>query len=224
MRVTTCRVTESGGLLSPSYTSDFNATGVPAHTGPYDAVVIGASFGGPPAIEQILGPLPRKFPVPIAICQHISPGFTRGWAERLNHISKLRVIEVTKTTQVEPGRVYVAPAGMQTRFTRSGKVVYLRADPDFADSLYVPSIDQFMASASRAYGSHLLAVILTGLGSDGAAGILEVRRMGGYTIAESAQTAASSSMPDAAVLAGAVVERLPLPAIAKKILGLAEKR
>jgi two-component system chemotaxis response regulator CheB len=198
--------------------------GVPGHTGPYDAIVIGASFGGPPAIEKILTALPRKFPTPIAICQHISPGFTAGWADRLNTLCSLKVVEIAKTMQVERGRVYVAPAGFQTRFTRSGKVVYLRADPDYADSLYVPSIDQMMTSASRAFGSHLLGVLLTGLGNDGSAGMLAIREMGGYTIAEAAETAASDSMPSSAARAGAVIEQLPLPRIIDRILEFAGKQ
>lgn len=199
---------------------EFGGLGTPSHMGPYDAVIIGASFGGPPAVEAVLSELPRKFPAPIAICQHICPGFTAGWAARLNRITKLKVSEAKSGTMIEPGHVYVAPAGYQTRFTRVGKEVYLRVDEDYADSLYVPSVDQMMRSAPAAFGSHTLGILLTGLGSDGASGMLAIRQAGGYTIAESADTAASHSMPGSAVELGAVVEQLPIGKVASRVIEL----
>lgn len=198
----------------------FLSIGVPGHTGPYDAIIIGASFGGPTAIEHILKQMPRKFPTPVMICQHIAAGFTSSWADRLNKHSKLRVAEASAGTVIKPGHAYIAPAGLQTRFTRVGTSFYLRVDEDFADSLHVPSIDMMMSSAAHAFGNKVLAILLTGLGDDGAAGMLAIRQAGGYTIAESEETAASHSMPLAAANRGAVIEQLPLDRIVERMLEL----
>ncbi len=199
--------------------------GVPANTGPYDALVIGASFGGPPAVEALLGALPRRFPVPVAVCQHITEGFTTAWAQRLDAKCKLPVAEAQHRAVFEPGRVWIAPTGRHLRFMRAGREpARMRLDEDFADSLHVPSIDIMFSSAAATFGSCVLAVLLTGLGSDGATGMLAIRRAGGYTLAESAATAASHSMPGAAVGLGAVVEELPLPAIIERVVELGARR
>lgn len=202
----------------------FSAMGVPAHTGPYDAVLVGASFGGPPAVSRLLAALPRDFPAPVAVCQHITAGFTASWAERLSATCALPVVEAANRMRFDPGRVHIAPAGMQTRFGKGALGAFLRVDPDFADSLYVPSVDIMMSSASTTFGSHTLAVLLTGLGHDGACGMLSVREAGGYTIAESASTAASYSMPGAAAGLGAVVEVLPLDAVIERVVELGVAR
>lgn len=194
--------------------------GVPANTGPFEAIVIGASFGGPKAVEAILAQVPKYFPVPIAICQHMTPGATAPWAHRLCEICALEVVEAEPRTRFKPGTVYIAPAGMQMRLARGPLGPSVRIDPDFADSLHVPSVDILFSSAAQAFGSQVLGVLLTGLGSDGASGLLQIRLAGGYTIAESAETAASHSMPGSAVKCGAVVEELPLQSIPGRVLEL----
>lgn len=198
----------------------YTAMGVPAHIGPYEALVVGASFGGPPAIEALLTSLPADFPVPVLVCQHIMEGFTGGWAERLCRRSRIKVVEAKPGVPFCPGTAYIAPSGFQTRFSRATQRAILRIERDFADSLYVPSVDITMSSAAQVFGSHTLAVLLTGLGNDGACGMLAVRQAGGYTIAESAESAASYSMPESAGLAGAVVEELPLDGIIARIAEL----
>lgn len=199
----------------------FSAMGVPAHTGPFDLVVVGASFGGPPAVSALLEALPAEFPSPLVVCQHIVSGFTASWATRLGEICALPVAEASDGMRIESGRVYIAPSGFQTRVAK-GAVgrAFFRVDVDFADSLYVPSVDLLMSSAARTFGSHTLAVLLTGLGHDGACGMLAVREAGGYTIAESASTAASYSMPGSAAELGAVVEVLPLGRVISRVLEL----
>ncbi len=103
-------------------TSDpmLGSAGVPVWMGAFEVVVIGASFGGPPAVERVLAELPRGFAVPVVICQHISPGHTAQWAELLNGRCKLRVAEAVRGESLEPGRAYVAPAGRHLRFMRAG--------------------------------------------------------------------------------------------------------
>jgi two-component system chemotaxis response regulator CheB len=199
----------------------YNPAGVPAHRGPFDLVVIGASFGGPPAIARILNGLPRGFPVPIAIVQHMTPGSTEQWAELLDHQSALKVTEAQRGKILEPGHVYVAPAGRHLRFMRGDdKKLRARLDADFADSLHVPSIDFMMSSAAQVVGSHVLAALLTGMGADGAIGMLAVRQAGGYTLAESEETAQSYSMPGSAVRLGAIVEKLPIDRLAQRVAEL----
>jgi two-component system chemotaxis response regulator CheB len=183
--------------------------------------VIGASFGGPRAVESILSAFPRYFPLPIAVCQHMTEGMTGMWAERLSHVCPFPVVEGTARAKFRPGTAYVAPAGRQMRLLAGPNGTQLRVDPDFADSLHVPSIDILFSSAADALGSRVLAVLLTGLGNDGASGMLRIRLAGGYTIAESAETAVSHSMPGSAVNAGAVVEQLPLQRIAERVMTLA---
>lgn len=189
--------------------------------GPFDALVIGASFGGPPAIEEILGGLPRRFALPVAICQHITPGMTRPWADALTSKCRVRVVEAQPRSRFEAGTVYLAPAGMQMRLTSTSLGPMVRLEPDFADSLHVPSIDVLFSSAAKTFGSRTLAVVLTGLGTDGTIGMLQIRQAGGYTIGESSQTAASYSMPGSAHDAGAVVQQLPLHRITERLVELA---
>ncbi len=203
------------------YLTGAGLAGVPSSRGPFDAVVVGASFGGPAAVERIARELPDDFPLPVGVCQHISSGMTGLWSERLSGLCSLRVREASHKMAFEPGSIYIAPTGLQTRLKRSAGGYLLHVTPDGATPLYAPSIDELFASAAQVYGSRTLAVLLTGLGADGAEGMLAVRMAGGYTIAESADTAASYSMPGAAVELGAVVEELPLGRIAPRVLELA---
>ncbi len=201
-----------------------SASGVPASTGPFEALVIGASFGGPRAIEKILAALPRRFRLPVAVCQHITPGMTALWADSLCGKCRVKVVEAVSHTPFEPGVVHIAPAGMQMRLSNVGGRPVVRLDPDFADSLHVPSIDVLFTSAAQTFGSRTLAVVLTGLGNDGTMGMLQVRQAGGYTIGESQATAVSYSMPGSAHEAGAVVEQLPLDRIPERIIELGAVR
>jgi len=198
------------------------SVGVPVWMGTFEIVVVGASFGGPPAVERVLSGLPRDFPVPVVVCQHISPGHTAQWAELLDGRCVVHVVEAARNGRLEPGYAYIAPAGRHLRFMRAedGGPVRIRLDADFADSLHVPSIDLMFSSAAQVFGARTLAVLLTGMGSDGATGMLSVRRAGGHTIAESEQTAAAYSMPGAAVGLGAVVDVLPIDRIASRVAEL----
>ena len=203
----------------------FSSAGVPVWMGPFEIVLIGASFGGPPAVERILRELPRDFPVPVVVCQHMTPGHTAQWAQLLDSRSALRVREAANNRRLAPGHVDIAPAGRHLRFMRiDDGAALIRLDADFADSLHVPSIDLMFSSATQLFGSRILAALLTGMGSDGATGMLAIRRAGGHTLAESEHTAASYSMPGAAVGLGAVVEKLPLEQLARRAVELGSRR
>jgi len=188
--------------------------------GPYEAVIIGASMGGPPALEQVLSGIPSDFPVPIAICQHMPAGATESFAHRLSEVCNLPVTEAVHGERFLPGHVYLAPGGAQTRITRNGGVSRLMVDADFADSLYVPSVDVLFSSSAQAYGPHQLAVIMTGMGWDGAAGMLAVREAGGYTIAQTLESSHAPSMPMRAIGAGGVGEQVSLDHLSSRIQGL----
>jgi two-component system chemotaxis response regulator CheB len=175
---------------------------------PLDVLVIGASTGGPPTVEHILRELPRDFRAPVAICQHMPPGFTETWAERLDSVSRLEVREARFGESFEQGNVYLAPIGKHMRVIRENKHATISLDMDFADSLHVPSIDILMSSVAQAYGSRALAVLLAGLGTDGALGMQAVRRAGGHTITEAADSAVAYSMPGSAVEIGAAAQEV----------------
>jgi len=201
--------------------SGFSAAGVPVWTGAFDLTAIGASFGGPKAIERVLSELPLLFPVPVVICQHMTPGHTESWARLLDERCKVRVLQAENNLLLEPRRVYIAPSGRHIRFIRDSLGKHrIRLDADFADSLHVPSIDVMFSSAAQVFGARTLGVLLGGLGSDGATGMLAIRRAGGHTIAEAEETAASYSMPGAAVGLGAVVDVLPIGRLAARVAAL----
>ena len=196
--------------------------GVPMGVGPIDAVFVGASLGGPAAIGEVLSRLPADFPVPVAVCQHISKGFTRVLVDRLDNACPLEVHEAADGEVFGAGHIYVAPSGVHMRVRKTHEGARVRLDEDFADSLHVPSIDVLMSSAAQAFGSCALAVLLTGMGSDGALGMYAVRKAGGHTICEAEETAVSYSMPKSAVELGAAAEQAPIEEIADRILSRME--
>lgn len=188
----------------------------PDLSGP-ELCVIGASTGGPAALQLLLEQLPVDFPLPVAIVQHMPPGFTRPFANRLNGLCRLRVSEAVEGDQLRPGRVLIAPAGMHLRISR-GLGATLSADA--AGARHVPSVDVLFRSAERARPGKVLGVLLTGMGEDGAEGLSLIRAHGGVTIAESEATCAVYGMPRAAVERGAAQHVLPLPAIAAALAAL----
>jgi two-component system, chemotaxis family, protein-glutamate methylesterase/glutaminase len=198
-------------------------TGTPVGGAPLLGVVIGASAGGPSAIETLLAPLPRNFPVPIAVCQHMTDGAIRLWAERLDSVCRLRVVEAAQGDEFVAGRVYIAPIGRHMRIRGSALAPVLSLEPDRFDSRHVPSIDLLMESAAVVFGSRVLGVLLTGMGADGSKGLLTIRRAGGVTLVESSESAFMPSMPESAVKIGAAGEVVPLAGmgdvIARRVTG-----
>jgi two-component system chemotaxis response regulator CheB len=184
---------------------------------PPELIVIGASTGGPPAIEALLRELGADLPVPIALVQHMPPGFTRAFAERLNAHLPIAVREAEDGEVMRPGTVYIAPGGMHLRIT--GSAAHLRTSLARAPErvLHCPSVDVLFASAGRVLEGRVVAVLLTGMGQDGAEGMLSLARRGAHTIAQDETTSIIFGMPRAALLAGAVREVLPLPAIGRRL-------
>lgn len=188
-----------------------------ARTSRLEIVTVGASTGGPTAIQSIVTRLDAEFPVPIVVAQHMPPGFTRTFAERLDRLSRLSVEEAKDGDRVEPGRVLIAPGGANTVVVRSGKGLTVRLEDREEGQPYVPSVDRLFESAAAAAGTRVLGVLLTGMGNDGRRGMVAIKRAGGQTVAESEETAIIFGMPREAIAAGVVDRVLPLPEVVPEL-------
>lgn len=183
-----------------------------------DLIAIAASTGGPQALRALLGSLPAQFPVPLAIVQHIPQGFTRLLAERLDALSPLEVVEAEEGLPLKPGRAVIARAGEHLKFQRRNQQVVCHLDDEPAEALHRPSADVLFTSAAQVFGSHVLAVVLTGMGQDGLRGAAEIKARGGRVIAESSATAVVFGMPRAVQEAGLADIVSPLDKIPRIIV------
>ncbi len=181
-------------------------------------VVIGASTGGPTALQTVVSGLPAAFHAAVVIVQHIPRGFTRSLAERLDARSAIPVREARHGDAVEPGQVLLAPAGIHTRLVRAGAGTLISLEEEPSEALHRPSVDVVMISAAEVYGAQALGVVLTGMGSDGTEGLRAIKERGGRTLAEAEETCVIFGMPKAAIEAGVVERALPLDRIAIEIL------
>lgn len=177
-----------------------------------DLCVIGASTGGPAAVQRILQALPAIFPLPIVVVQHMPVGFTRPFAQRLASLSRVRVAEAEDGMRLSAGSAMIAPAGSHLRVSPNLAVVLT---PEPSDAKHIPSVDVTMRSAARSRPGRVLGILLTGMGEDGADGMATIRAGGGVTIAESESSCVVYGMPRAAVLRGAASWVLSLEAIAE---------
>ena len=184
--------------------------------GEFKMLGITSSTGGPSALAQLLGALGPAFPLPILLVQHMTGNFLEGFASWLQSVCPFSVTLVTDGCVPVAGALYMAPVGLHLRLD-AGR---LRLDAGEEISFQRPSGTALFRSMARDLGANALGVLLTGMGEDGAAGLLDIRSSGGYTIAEDKSTAVVYGMPAAAVRMGAVCESLPLPAIAARVLEL----
>jgi two-component system chemotaxis response regulator CheB len=187
-------------------------------TPPADAVVaIGASTGGPEALSRVLHAMPEDAP-PIVVVQHMPKGFTAAFAARLARTCTIAVKEAETGDRLSPGRALIAAGDQHLRVV--GRAGHLRAE--VADgppvSRHRPSVDVLFNSVAEGVGSAAVGVLLTGMGDDGAAGLLEMRRAGGRTIAQDEATSVVFGMPRSAIARGAAMQVLPLERIAEAIL------
>ncbi|WNG42220.1 chemotaxis protein CheB [Archangium violaceum] len=182
----------------------------PPTDAPYPLVAIASSLGGPKALSMVLKTLPRDFPAPVCICQHISDGFTEGLAQWLGSETPLRVVEARDGEEMAPGSVYIARSGTHLVVRPKGRLVL---DPSPPVRGFRPSCDVLLTSAAESFGTRVLGVILTGMGRDGARGLKEIRERGGRTIAQDKASCAVYGMPKEAVRLGAAEEILPLDQI-----------
>lgn len=165
-----------------------------------DVVVIGISTGGPQALRQLIPRLPADFPVPVAMVLHMPVGYTQMYAERLNEISPLEVVEVRHGDVLRPGVVWLAPAGQHLTFVR-GPDTMIRAHLDLrpADTPHRPAVDVLFQSAAAVFGPRVLGVVMTGMGSDGLLGAAHIKAQGGRIATEAESSCVVYGMPRAVV-------------------------
>lgn len=180
-------------------------------------VLIGASTGGTEAIKTVLEQLPANCPG-ILITQHMPAGFTRSFAERLNRITDLTVKEAEGNERVLPGHVFIAPGNHHLKLMRSGANYMTALSDDPPVHRHRPAVDVLFHSAANAAGRNAVAVLLTGMGKDGADGMLAMRAAGAHTIGQDEASSIVYGMPREAFERGAVCEQLPLQAIAAAIV------
>jgi two-component system chemotaxis response regulator CheB len=189
------------------------------HGAQIDVVALVASTGGPPALATVLGALPRDLPVPVMIAQHIASGFTAGLVRWFSSVCPLQVAIATDGQLALPGHIYLPPDGCDLEMDRDG---LLRTPRN--SGLHCPSGNKLLGSLARCRGSRTAGFVLTGMGDDGAQGLLELKRAGGATYAQDQQSSVVFGMPQAAHASGAAQALLPLESIAPAILELCRER
>ena len=184
-------------------------------------VFVGASTGGVEALKALLMGLPPDCP-PTLITQHMPPRFTTGFAERLDRQCPMTVSEAVDDETIEPGHVYIAPGSHHLEIARVGNRHVCRLSDGAAVSGHRPSVDVLFRSAARVSGKSAVGAILTGMGKDGAEGLLELRRAGGITLGQDEGSALIYGMPRAAFERGAVMRQCSLAQMADAILDACE--
>lgn len=190
------------------------------NSGEYGIVVIGASTGGPPVIKNMLSSLPADFPVPIMLVQHISSGFTSGFAQWLDSQSQLKVFVASHSQRIRQGCVYVAPEGFHMS-VRDGGYVTLSDDPP--EYSVRPAVSYLFKSAAQVYKNRSVGVLLTGMGSDGAAELKLIRNIGGVTFAQDKASSVVHGMPGKAVQLDSADYVLPPDQIIIRIMDIVIK-
>lgn len=188
-------------------------------TGAQKIVAIGTSTGGPKALQEVITRLPGNLPCGVVVVQHMPPGFTRSLSERLNSLSALTVKEAADHDEIKPGHVYVAPGDYHMAVVRdaAGKaIIRLNQEPPVGG--HRPAVDPMFVSVAESFGRHTVAVLMTGMGQDGAKGMEAIKARQGWNIAEDQSTAIVYGMPKAAVERGVVDKAVPLTSIPDEII------
>jgi two-component system chemotaxis response regulator CheB len=182
---------------------------------------IGASTGGPPVLQTILASLPKDFPVPILVVQHIAHGFLAGMAQWLNNTSSLQIHIASYGTLPLPGHVYLAPDDFHMGVGAAGGIVLTREEPD---NHLRPSVSFLFRTLAETYGPRALGVLLTGMGKDGAAELKALRDKGAVTIAQDRDSSVVHGMPGEAIALGGATHVLAASAIADALIELTGRR
>jgi len=180
-------------------------------------IIIGASTGGTEAIREVLLPLPPDAPA-VLIAQHMPAGFTRSFAQRLNGLCRITVKEAEHGERVLPGYAYIAPGGFHLSLGRSGANYVAQLDQEPPVNRHRPSIDVLFDSAARHAGKNAIGMILTGMGRDGAEGLLRMKQAGAYTFAQDEASCVVFGMPREAIALGAADEVAPLAEMGRRVL------
>lgn len=192
----------------------------PATSGTPELIVIGASAGGPSALSKLLAGLPADLPVPVLVAQHIAQEFVPGLARWLDKSSPLRVQVATDNQPLQPGTVLLAPGSAHLQVWRRGKGLAARLVEEQGAHRYQPSVNALFESAAETCGARAVGLVLTGMGDDGATGLLAMRRALARTLAQDKASATVYGMPGAAVAAGAVEQVVSLADLPPAILKL----
>ena len=179
-------------------------------------VVIGSSTGGPRALHQVLERLPARFPAPIVIAQHMPPHFTAAMAKWLSDVCSIKIVEASDDMLLAPGVAYVGPGGMQFRVVNGRAKVAVAQ----GESLYKPSVDILADSAAACYGGHVLAIMLTGMGNDGAKAFARLKSGGAYVMTQDQATSSVWGMPRAVAESGCADEILDVGDIGPRMCAL----
>jgi two-component system chemotaxis response regulator CheB len=197
----------------------------PARTSRPEVVLIGVSTGGPAALVRLLPPLPKDIGAPIVVVQHMPPVFTQSLAESLASKCTLEVREATDGEKLEPGTVLIAPGGRHLRLTVGPDgTTRTQITDEPPENNCRPAVDYLFRSAANQLPGRAMAVILTGMGNDGTAGLRLLRRRGCFAIAQDEATSVVFGMPKSAIEAGLVDVVLPIDAIAARILAAVKGR
>lgn len=180
-------------------------------------IIVGASTGGTEAIREVLVPLPPDAPA-VLIAQHMPPGFTKSFAQRLNGLCRITVKEAEHGERVLPGHAYIAPGHAHLLLARSGANYIAHLSDDQPVNRHRPSVDVLFRSAAQHAGKNAVGVILTGMGRDGAAGLLEMKKAGAYTLAQDEASCIVFGMPREAIALGAADEIAPLPEMSRRVM------
>jgi two-component system, chemotaxis family, protein-glutamate methylesterase/glutaminase len=193
------------------------ATAPPRRRVPIEILAIGTSTGGPNALSQLIPAIPGDFPVPIVIVQHMPPVFTRMLAERLNNRSAITVHEGEPGKKLEPGQAWIAPGDYHMTVERRAMAVQLATNQAPAENSCRPAVDVLFRSVARAYGAHVLAVVMTGMGADGLLGAHRIREAGGEVIIQDEASSVIWGMPGAVSSDGQADAVYPLEQLGPEI-------
>ncbi|AXW87598.1 chemotaxis response regulator protein-glutamate methylesterase [Lonsdalea britannica] len=180
-------------------------------------IAIGASTGGTEAIRHVLQPLPPTSPA-VIITQHMPPGFTKSFAERLNKLCQITVKEAEDGERVLPGHAYIAPGARHMELSRSGANYQVKLHDEAPVNRHRPSVDVLFRSVAKYAGRNAVGVILTGMGNDGAMGMLEMHQAGAYTMAQNEASCVVFGMPREAIALGGVDEVVDLHQVSQRML------
>lgn len=182
-----------------------------------DLVAIGSSTGGPNALMEVIPRLPADMPVPVVIVQHMPPLFTKMMAERLTSKSAIPVHEGAAGVRLEPGHVWIAPGDYHMTVARRGLELHLELNQGMPENSCRPAVDPMFRSVAQTYGRNALAVVMTGMGSDGALGAKAIREAGGEVLVQDEASSVVWGMPGAVVAAGVTDQIYPVGRIADEI-------
>ena len=190
----------------------------------FEVLLIGVSTGGPKTLQSLLENFDKNFPLPILVTQHIDSSFDKNMVSWLNKTIKIPAVLAEDNIPIEKGHVYFAPAECHLTLKKTGNNVFIKLDKSAPINFLRPAVDKMFESAANVYGPGCLAVLLTGMGSDGTVGCRKIKKVDGYTIGESEETCVVYGMSKAAMEADVIDEMLPLYEIGKRINTLIQRR